>query len=153
MPCILSILTHLRGCAKIYHFDTPPAAIHVPLVYKNCASAASKKPLRRITSHCPHNIVGQPYILIPVYPRHGGTTGLSSAESPSASCPERPSDPRHTIIPAATSSAVSFDLSRVTSCRANSTAHPGPRDVTMLPDTITRSFLTYASTSASSKPG
>ena len=22
MPCILSILTHLRGCAKIYHFDT-----------------------------------------------------------------------------------------------------------------------------------
>ena len=24
MPCILSILTHLRDCAKIYHFDTVP---------------------------------------------------------------------------------------------------------------------------------
>ena len=24
MPCILSILTPLKGCAKIYNFDTPP---------------------------------------------------------------------------------------------------------------------------------
>ena len=27
MPCILSILIHLRGCAKIYHFDTAPCLL------------------------------------------------------------------------------------------------------------------------------
>ena len=27
MPCILSILIHLRGCAKIYHFDTAPGLL------------------------------------------------------------------------------------------------------------------------------